>query len=207
MSEGTTRHRPHHRRAMGARSLGDRFELSLEDDRGQRIRLPLGEAAGRRIEAYKPVRGSQAYLGQAHISGWYWAATDKTLVPYESQLELWQLIALDFDRRVVAIAAQLRLHGGGLRSSHVPDFFVRLDNGGGRVVDVKAERERERQDIVPDSAATRQACAAVGWATKLSVNCPRRRRSNFRLGRPAFGARRLSSTRSPAGWSRRAIRL
>jgi hypothetical protein len=75
------------------------------------------------------------------------------------------MMSADFDPHVVAIAAQplalLWSRGTAGQRNHVPDFFVRLSNGDGRLVDVR------HADRVDDAAAqfelTRQVCGEVGW--------------------------------------------
>jgi len=73
---------------------------------------------------------------------------------------------LDFDPAVMGIASQpFRLSWrdqAGARRRHVPDYFARLADGSGLVVDVRADDRVEE----PDAAAfevTRRACEQVGW--------------------------------------------
>ena len=73
---------------------------------------------------------------------------------------------LDFDREVVAFSSQpfwLYWQVGTRWRRHAPDFFARLVDGGGVVVDVRAD------DRIPDKdarafAVTARACEGVGWA-------------------------------------------
>jgi hypothetical protein len=72
---------------------------------------------------------------------------------------------LDFDPRVTAFASQpfwlsWRAEGGVRR--HLPDYFARLGNGGGLVVDVRADERIEPVDAAA-FAATAAACGLVGW--------------------------------------------
>ena len=75
------------------------------------------------------------------------------------------MILLDRDPQVVGIASQpfwLHWQDGTRRRRHAPDYFVRLADGRGRVVDVRAD------DQVDDGAAEsfeamEMACRAVGW--------------------------------------------
>ncbi|MBB4752486.1 hypothetical protein BJ964_006647 [Actinoplanes lobatus] len=71
---------------------------------------------------------------------------------------------LDFDPEVVGYSSQpfwLRWHDG-CRRRHAPDFFVRLIDGTGVVVDVRADDRIEVEDAEA-FAATERACAQVGW--------------------------------------------
>lgn len=73
---------------------------------------------------------------------------------------------LDFDPGVVGIASQpFRLSwrdADGARRRHVPDYFARLADGSGLVVDVRADdRIGERDEAAFE--VTRQVCEQVGW--------------------------------------------
>jgi hypothetical protein len=61
---------------------------------------------------------------------------------FESLLEREYLLAADATVDIVAVAAQpltlLWPHGAPGERNHVPDFFVRLASGDGRLVDVRA---------------------------------------------------------------------
>jgi hypothetical protein len=86
-------------------------------------------------------------------------------VGYESWLERDHAMLLDFDPRVTAFASQpfwlsWRAEGGVRR--HLPDYFARLNGGGGVVVDVRADERIEPVDAAA-FAATAAACGLVGW--------------------------------------------
>jgi hypothetical protein len=75
----------------------------------------------------RPWRAFPWYLGQRNYSGRYWSATERTLVGYESRLELSRLILADFDRQVKRIASQpfhlvARKSGATLRRT--PDYLL-----------------------------------------------------------------------------------
>jgi hypothetical protein len=87
-------------------------------------------------------------------------------VGFESWLERDHLMLLDFDPDVTAVSSQpFWLHwqgedGRGRR--HVPDFFARLADGTGAVVDIRPD------DLIPEKdvevfAVTAAAWAAGGW--------------------------------------------
>jgi hypothetical protein len=72
---------------------------------------------------------------------------------------------LDFSPRVRSFAAQpfwLLWESGGKTRRHAPDFFARSADGGGVVVDVRADDR-----IAPEDAeafeVTAAACGSVGW--------------------------------------------
>jgi len=86
-------------------------------------------------------------------------------VGFESWLERDQLMMLDYSRLVESFAAQpfwLLWSSGGRVRRHAPDVFVRLVDGRGAVVDVRADDR-----IAPEDAeafeVTAAACASVGW--------------------------------------------
>nr|WP_240512642.1 TnsA-like heteromeric transposase endonuclease subunit [Streptomyces griseoruber] len=125
----------------------------------------MGQGWSTRFEAVEPVRDFRWAKGVESFAGWYYCATSRDHVGYESWLERDQLILMDRDPRVVGIASQpfwLHWHDGTRRRRHAPDYFVRLADGRGRVVDVRAD------DLVDDAAgesfeAMKLACRAVGW--------------------------------------------
>ncbi len=140
------------------------FELDFVDA-GERRRLPLGQAWNRRFESADPVREFRWAKGGQGFAGWYFSATVDNHVGYESWLERDRLILLDREPEVVGIASQpfwLHWHDGKRLRRHAPDYFVRLADGRGRVVDVRAGDRIEQADAEAFDA-TEQACRAVGW--------------------------------------------
>ena len=113
-----------------------------------------------------PWRGFASYRGQSSFSGWWWSATTSAHVGFESWLERDQLMMLDFDPAVLGVVSQpFRLSWrdeAGARRRHVPDYFARLADGSGLVVDVRADDRVEERDAAAFEV-TRQACEQVGW--------------------------------------------
>lgn len=76
---------------------------------------------------------------------------------------------LDFDPTVVGVSSQpfwLFWDEVGRRRSHAPDYFARLVDGRGLVVDCRpAERIKPRDAAA--FAATRRACELAGWEYRL----------------------------------------
>lgn len=88
------------------------------------------------------MRGFGWSRGQKHFPGWWWSATTDRHVGFESWLERDHAMGLDFDREVVAFSSQpfwLYWQVGTRWRRHAPDFFARLVDGGGVVVDVRAD--------------------------------------------------------------------
>ena len=133
---------------------------------GGEVRAPwerVGEVA---LERGRPVRSFPSYRGQRNYPGLYWSATTGGHVGFESWVERDHLTALDFDPRVVGIASQpfwlVWTSPGGGERRHAPDFFARLADGAGWVVDSRPwERIRERD--AEAFAVTGRACGRIGW--------------------------------------------
>ncbi|CAL9633132.1 hypothetical protein SUDANB43_06109 [Streptomyces sp. enrichment culture] len=140
------------------------FDLDFFDG-GRRRRVALGAGWDVRFEDMSPVRGFRWNKGDRSFPGWYYAVTTGGHVGYESWLERDRLILLDFSPDVVGIASQpfwLHWQKGEERRRHAPDYFVRMADGRGRVVDVRAEDQVDER-TAEAFAATERACSAVGW--------------------------------------------
>nr|WP_174515077.1 TnsA-like heteromeric transposase endonuclease subunit [Streptacidiphilus albus] len=127
--------------------------------------MPLGRGWNVRFEAAEPVREFHWAKGNESFPGWYYSVTTEGHVGYESWLERDRLTLMDRDPRVVGISSQpfwLHWHDGERERRHAPDYFVRLADGRGRVVDVRAD-ERMDKRTREAFAATGRACAAAGW--------------------------------------------
>jgi hypothetical protein len=117
------------------------------------------------FEDVAPVRRFRWSKEQSHFAGWWWSATTGQHVGYESWLERDHVMLLDFDLDVVGIASQpfwLCWWDGARTRRHAPDYFVRLADGSGVVIDVRADDRVEAADEEAFDATTR-ACAEVGW--------------------------------------------
>jgi len=141
------------------------FDVEFIDTDGVRRRGPLSRYWGEPFERALPARSFPSYKGQKNFSGLYWAATTRSQVGYESWVERDAAMALDFDAAVIALASQpFRLawtHEGRDRG-HTPDYFARLVDGTGVVVDVRPQ-DLVDQDTAEVFALTARVCEAVGW--------------------------------------------
>lgn len=145
-------------------------EIEWVTAEGQSQSLGLNAAARVAFEDGLPVRRFRPHKGQRHLGGRWWCATTARHVGFESWLERDHAMLLDFDSRVVGIAAQpfwlsWRTSAGEQRS-HAPDFFARRDDGSAVVIDCRPV-ERRRPADVAKFAATGQACALLGWEYRL----------------------------------------
>lgn len=128
-------------------------------------RRPLAACAGVRFEDVPPVRAFRWSRDQEHFPGWWWLAVSGRHVGYESWLERDRLMLLDFDPAVAAVSSQpfwLHWHDGRRRRRHAPDFFARLADGRGVVIDVRADDRIEPADAEA-FAFTARACRSAGW--------------------------------------------
>ena len=122
-----------------------------------------------------PVRTFRWHRGQQHFPGWYWSATERGHVMYESRLELLRLMIADFDADVVAIRSQpFRMaytDSSGKRRRHVPDFALVLSDQRLRIVNVKpADRlaDAKVRESLDSAHAVLQAC---GFETEIWTGC------------------------------------
>jgi hypothetical protein len=146
------------------------FDVEWLGEAGE-VRLPLSKVAEVSFEDAAPVREFPSYRGQRHFPGRYWAASMTRHVGFESWLERDHAILLDFDPDVQAFASQpFWLHwrnaAGARVRTHAPDYFARLVDGAGLVIDCRpADRVDERSAVA--FAATRRGCELVGWGYRL----------------------------------------
>ncbi|BAP97319.1 TnsA-like heteromeric transposase endonuclease subunit [Mycobacteroides abscessus] len=117
------------------------------------------------LEHTTPIREFFSWPGKRNYEGLYWSSTNRRHVEFESLLEREYLLAADNASDIVAIAAQplALLWPRDTRGNrdHVADFFVRLANGDGRLVDVRSAKGAEKH--AEQSALTRRVCDEIGW--------------------------------------------
>jgi len=142
------------------------FEVLFIDQAGVSAQAPLAACWSQSFECCLPVRSFRSHRGQSNFPGLWWFSASGVHVGYESWLERDRLMFLDADPDVVAVVSQpfwLSWSIERRRVRHAPDFFARLTDGSGVVIDV-----REDGRVEPDDAAkfeaTARACASVGWA-------------------------------------------
>jgi hypothetical protein len=141
------------------------FGIVFADPDGGRCREPLPACWMVPFEQVPPVRAFSSYRGQRSFPGLWWSSTTSEHVGYESWLERDQVMALDFDPDVIGLSSQpLRLlwKQDGKDRSHTPDYFARLRDGTGVVIDVRDDDRIEPRDEEA-FAATARACGSVGW--------------------------------------------
>ncbi|MFJ8401602.1 TnsA-like heteromeric transposase endonuclease subunit [Streptomyces microflavus] len=142
------------------------FEVEYVDADHVRRREPLSAVWTERFETLPPVRMVRAYGGQRSVTRDYWSTTMRRALACESRLERDHAMLMDFDPQVTGLVSQpFRLfwptHRG--RRGHVPDFFFRLADGTGTVVDVRPD-DRIELDDAEAFAATERVCELAGWS-------------------------------------------
>ncbi|WP_260973190.1 TnsA-like heteromeric transposase endonuclease subunit [Mycolicibacterium llatzerense] len=135
-----------------------------------------------RLERTTPIREFFSWPGKRNYEGLYWSSTNRRHVDFESLLEREYLLAADNAPDVIAIAAQplalLWPRDTQGNRDHVPDFFVRLANGDGRLVDVRSPKGAEKH--AEQSALTRKVCDEIGWHYEVFTGLPPELAHNLR---------------------------
>jgi TnsA-like endonuclease N terminal len=140
-------------------------ELEFAGADGVRGRAGPAACGSVRFEDAAAARSFRWSRGQGHFPGWWWLATTGRHVGYESWLERDHLMLLDFDPAVTAVSSQpfwLHWNDGRRMRRHAPDFFARLADGTGVVIDVRADDQIEPRDAEAFEVTAR-ACARAGW--------------------------------------------
>ena len=144
--------------------------VSLRMADGSQSSLPLWQVQGRQVIWAVPWRAARSVRGQAHYPGSFWSATMSGHVIYESRLELARLLLADFDRDVVAIAAQpflVRARVGGRARRHVPDFLLVHADRSVRVVNVKPAGRLADPEVAEALAWPGELFGQRGWEHEI----------------------------------------
>ncbi|SDS09777.1 hypothetical protein SAMN04489860_0789 [Paraoerskovia marina] len=126
----------------------------------------LDAVDAQRIAAGSPVREFPVYMGRANYSGYFWSATMRDHVVYESLLEQSWLWLADFAPEITCIAAQpmyVRGPDGDRFRTRVPDFLCLTSSGSVRVVDVKPAPMLKKSEVTSSLAWMADLCSARGW--------------------------------------------
>lgn len=134
-----------------------------------------------RFEDAEPIRKFYAWPHRRVYDGLYWSSTTRSHVEFESLLEREFLMTSDFDTEVADISAQPLAILWAYRKRgprhHVPDYFVRLSDGRGRLVDVRRPDKAEDEQF----EMTRALCAQIGWDYEVFTGLPAQREVNLRF--------------------------
>jgi hypothetical protein len=164
------------------RNVTDVTRVLMRLDGAVRNAPVSAEVASLPTEDALPIRQFFAWPGKRNYEGVWWSSTNRGHVEFESLLEREYLLAADATVDVVAVAAQplalLWPHGTVGQCNHVPDFFVRLASGDGRLVDVRAPDGVAKN--ATQFAMTREVCDEIGWQYEVFTGLPRTHSQNLR---------------------------
>lgn len=148
---------------------------SVDDDDDWQTRPADATLANLPLERARPAREFVSWPGKRNYEGLWWSSTTRAHVGFESLLERDALLWLDWSPDVVAISSQplafLWPKGTSGHRSHVPDYFVRLANGDGKLVDVRGEAGQSEKALA-QFAMTREVCDLVGWQYEVWPGLP-----------------------------------
>ncbi|WP_022891117.1 TnsA-like heteromeric transposase endonuclease subunit [Agromyces subbeticus] len=155
-------------RRARSESLGYFTQIMYLHD-GETHRIDARDAQHVEFENAAPVRSFPSWRGKRNYSGFYWTATNRRHVGFESLTERTALMLLDRDPHIIGISSQpmwICWPKDGGADSHAPDFFVRYDNGDGAVIDVRPEH------LIDDHSAdvferTNDLCKQMGFQYRL----------------------------------------
>ncbi|MFF1959820.1 TnsA-like heteromeric transposase endonuclease subunit [Streptomyces sp. NPDC058220] len=141
------------------------------DHAGHEQRMEWPDAArGVCLEECGPVRRFPVRHGKRMAPGWWWSATEGRLVHYASGVMRTQVMLLDHDPSVVAIACRpVELtwrEGDGVVVRHAPHLMARLVDGRGLLADCAGHGEISAR-LASRAAVMEAAAAAVGWQYRV----------------------------------------
>lgn len=155
---------------------------SLPGGSGIRNDVVSPDLASVPLQTALPIRRFYSWKGKRNYEGSWWSSTSGVHVRFESLLERGYLMTADYAAEVVGISAQpcalLWPRGTEGQKFHVPDFFCRLSDGDGRLVDVKHPDRVEASGR--QFALTREVCGQVGWEYEVFTGLPRIESQNLR---------------------------
>ena len=158
------------------------FDVSFIDPDGSQHFESLSSCWMAPFERALQVREFSWNRGKRSFAGLWWFSTTSDHVGHESWLERDQVMTLDFDPDVVGLSSQpfrLSWEQGGEERSHTPDYFARLRDGTGLVIDVRDDDQIQAEDAEA-FAATARACESVGWEFRRAGALDAVRAANLR---------------------------
>lgn len=166
----------------------------VHPDDGRRVRAPLhaDELKDVAFEHAVPIRKFPSYRGRVAHQGRYWFSRTRSHVKFESRFEMAALMTLDHRADVKAVSSNpfwLLWPSGAKPVRHAPDFFVRLQDGGVLIVDVKPAARMTDGDRI-QHRRTRDVCDEMNWCyeefTSLNPVVERNLRVISAYGHPRF---------------------
>lgn len=121
-------------------------------------------------EQLAPMRALVGNHYRSNKPGMQFVASTGQLVAFESRLEAFSLLRLDWEADVAVLAGQpFTLHFGAAhgRARHTPDFLARHHDGSVSVIDVKPYARLSDVKVKTQFELTENACAEMGWAYRV----------------------------------------
>ncbi|WTN17334.1 TnsA-like heteromeric transposase endonuclease subunit [Streptomyces canus] len=148
---------------------GAAFEAVFLDPVGQTVQQRWADAAlAVAFEDLPPVSAFPAVPGRRWGPGLWWSATTGRHVPAGSNAMRTQLMALDRDPDVTALAGRpVRLlwrTGRGQVRSWIPQLFARYTDGTALLADCPSHPDAGGERALRAAEAVSAACADIGWA-------------------------------------------
>jgi hypothetical protein len=161
--------RPRFRALLGSSA---RIEVRVVGAGAKWERWPWARAAHEiAFEQLSPVRGFPVRHGRRVAPGWWWSATTGKLVHYGFGAMRTQVMLLDQDPQVVALACsplELAWAGDdGTPTIHAPHLMARLRDGSGLLVDC-AGRQGPSRRLAAHAASMAAVAEAVGWHYRIA---------------------------------------
>lgn len=121
------------------------------------------------LEEHSPVRRFPVRHGRRVAPGWWWSATSGRMVLYGSGVMRTQVMLLDRDPSVVALACrpvELVWREGGRSVAHAPQVMARMADGSGLLLDCVGGSGPSAR-LVARARVASAAADAVGWRYRL----------------------------------------
>nr|WP_079104951.1 TnsA-like heteromeric transposase endonuclease subunit [Streptomyces prasinopilosus] len=149
-----------------------RVDACFRDPLGQAHQVSWLEAAQDAVFEDCPViRPFPIRYGRRVAPGWWWSSTSGQLVAYGSGAMRTQLMLLDWDPTVVALACrpvELMWHeGSGRVVRHAPQLIARLKNGSGLLIDCVG-RSGPSARLAGRARIVAAAAEAAGWCYRFA---------------------------------------
>lgn len=164
---------------------GDGLALRVRSESGRLSTLPLAAVQVDQLAGIQPIRSLTWYTGQRSFPGWYWSATMRAHVQYDSRLELSRLLLADFDPSVEEIVAQpfqlMESAGSEVVRRQIPDFLLVHGDRTVTVVNVKTREALAHDKVRSAFDWVTNALAAHGWRHEVWSGCDATLLSNVRF--------------------------
>ncbi|TVZ75641.1 TnsA-like heteromeric transposase endonuclease subunit [Streptomyces sp. BK340] len=148
-----------------------RVDACFRDPLGKAHQVAWLEAAQDVVFEDCPViRSFPVRYGRRVAPGWWWSSTTGRLVAYGSGVMRTQLMLLDRDPAVVALACrpvELVWCENGKVVGHAPQLMARLQDGGGLLLDCAA-RSGPSARLAKRARVVAAAAKAAGWSYRLA---------------------------------------